>query len=46
VPVGGVKIWFISGLESNYMVAKDVLSVRDDRKRDIRIIGEGDAFGE
>jgi len=39
-----VEIWFISGLETNYMVAKDVLSVRDDRKRDILIVGEGDAL--
>jgi hypothetical protein len=46
VPVHGVKIWFISGLETKYMVAKDVLSVLDDRKRDIPIIEEGDALDE
>ncbi len=41
-----VEIWFISGLETNDMVAKDVLSARDDRKRDILIVGEGDALDE
>ena len=41
-----VEIWFISGLETKYMVAKDVLSVRDDRKRDILFVSEGNALGE
>ena len=46
MPVGGVSIRFISGLETKYMVAKDVLSVLDDRKRDIHIVAEGDALDE
>jgi hypothetical protein len=42
----GVEIWFISSLETKYMVAKDVLSVRDDRKRNVLIVGEGDTLDE
>jgi hypothetical protein len=44
--VGDVKIWFISGLETNYVIAKDVLSVCDDRKRDILIVNPGDTLDE
>ena len=41
-----VEIWFISGLETKYMVAKDVLSIRDDRKRDVLVVSKSNALGE
>jgi len=41
--MGGVKIWFISGLESKHIVTKDTLTLFDDRQRDVPRDAKGDA---